>query len=893
MITKLISLSNFQPLDLLGKIVVMVRDRVYDRHKLFNRDVIMSILTQSFRRFSMTLVLLLACILNSQALMSDDTAEQEAKFLEEFVADFKLYKGILDLYLDTETGDMYMAVDASQLDQEILYFAVVQNGVLEADLYRGAPLAQDVIEIRKQYNRIEFVKKNTNYVIDPDSELANGGYANITDSVLATSDITATSEDGKRFLISADSLFKTEALARITYNLDPDTPPHQQFNIGQLSEDKSKYTHIGVYPENLNVRTDYIYENTRPYQYGSERIADPRATTVTVQHSFVTMPDNDFVPRLDDQRVGYFLARSADLNSYEFLNYRDYINRFHLVKKNPDAALSEPVEPIVWWIENTTPVQYREIMTKGILAWNSSFEKAGFKNAIVVKQQPDDATWNAEDIRYNVVRWSNTPGAGFAFGPNFVNPRTGQVLGGDVMFEHTFVDIGYTIDVLGNPDAFFEKYSAAKANKREGSARSTDKFCSKGHEMIEMAGFANVALTAMNASVSEKRRVIEEMLYELMLHEVGHVLGLAHNMKGSNYRSQSELFDIDKTNGIATSSIMDYTALLIAKPGEQQGNFYSTKPGPYDDWAIQFGYDPNIEGDARDALLARSTERELMFGNDADDMRSPGGGIDPRVNIWDMSDDSIQYGKYQFELVEELAPILKDKLQEEGESWAKLRYGTQTLIGYKARPARVLASYIGGVEVTRFVQGQPSDSPPYMPVDKETQQRALQVLSEHVFAPDAFELPQELIQHSAVQRRGFDYYGKTEDPKLHTLGLGVQKTVLDRVLDPTAMLRLTDTLLYGNAYSVNQMISELTDAIFKADLKSSVNTHRQLLQNEYVARLIDIMKHDEHDSISKAAAFNQLERVKNWMSKSRTKDASTKAHRQYLEYVITDAFKES
>lgn len=856
----------------------------------------------------LTLVLLLVNTHMSYALMQDqpedgsekadvkdaelDDESEEPKTLEVMVDGMDRQAGIFTLYRDNDSGALHMVITQDQLNTEFLYFAFIQNGVLEAYQRRGYPIAQDVIEIRKYYDRIELVKKNTNYQIDPQSTLANGGMANITDAVLVNAKITATSEDGKRYLISADELFQTEALAQISYNMDPDTPPHEQFSLGSLAEDKVKYDHIGVYPENMNIRTDYVFQNPKPYVYGSERLADARATTITVQHSFVKMPDNDFVPRQDDQRVGYFRSQITDLNSLDFLPYRDLITRFHLVKKDPELPLSEPIEPIVWWIENTTPVEYREIMKTGVLAWNSAFEKAGFKNAIVVNIQADDATWNAEDVRYNVVRWSNTPDAGSAFGPSYINPRTGQILGGDVMMEHSFLSTyGFRGDVLANPSAFLNEYLDKKKPHNHNDMKKSFILCSKGYEMREMANFGYLALNAINAPVSDKRKIIEQMLMELMLHEVGHVLGLMHNMKASNLWSVEEALNGDVTQGITTASVMDYTALIVAKPGQIQGDFFTRKPGPYDDWAIQFGYDPAIEGDARDALLARSTEPQLMFGNDADDMRSPGSGIDPRVNVWDMSSDSIGFAQHQFELIDEVTPLLMTKLSEEGESWAKLRSAMGTMITYNGRSAATVANFIGGVEVSRFVQGQKSDSLPYVPVEKATQQRAMQILSEFILAPSAFGLPAELIAYSAMQRRGYEHYGGTEDPKLHTAILGVQKVVFSRLLNPVVMLRLSDTQLYGNAYTVEQMMNELSDAVFKADLKSTVNTRRQLLQHEYVTQLIGMLEGDEHDPIAKAATFAQLTRIQDWVSSKRGKDGATKVHRGYLAYLIKMALE--
>ena len=148
------------------------------------------------------------------------------------------------------------------------------------------------------------------------------------------------------------------------------------------------------------------------------------------------MPENDFRSRRDDPRVGYFSQFINDQTSISNVPYKDIIHRWYLKKKDPNAAVSEPVEPIVYWIENTTPVEYRQIIMDAGLKWNEAFEKAGFKNAVKMKIMPDDANWDPADIRYNVIRWvsSASPTYG-AIGPSFVNPKTGQIIGADITIE--------------------------------------------------------------------------------------------------------------------------------------------------------------------------------------------------------------------------------------------------------------------------------------------------------------------------------------------------------------------------------------------------------------------------------------------------------------------------
>ena len=162
----------------------------------------------------------------------------------------------------------------------------------------------------------------------------------------------------------------------------------------------------------------------------------PVITVFVSSIAFWKCQANDFRPRLDDPRVGYFTQEIENLTSIKVADYKDVINRWSLVKKDPSAAISEPVEPIVWWVENTTPVEYRQTIVEAGEKWNEAFEKAGFKNAVVMKIMPDDATWDPADIRYNVIRWVSSPYPPYgAIGPSFVNPKTGQILGADITVE--------------------------------------------------------------------------------------------------------------------------------------------------------------------------------------------------------------------------------------------------------------------------------------------------------------------------------------------------------------------------------------------------------------------------------------------------------------------------
>ena len=231
---------------------------------------------------------------------------------------------------------------------------------------------------------------------------------------------------------------------------------------------------------------------------------------------------------------------------------------------------------------------------------------------------------------------------------------------------------------------------------------------------------------------------------------------------------ESELYDADFIEGKAlTGSVMDYAGINLSPDRSSQGQFYDMSVGPYDDWAIQFGYTPFKNDAEMDALLSRSTEPELIFGNDADDMRSPGKAIDPRVMTGDLSNDQIRYSIDRFKLVNSMMGKIISKFSIDGNTYEDLRRAYYTLNSQAARAGDVISRFIGGVYVDRSTIGQEGDfvRKPYSPVNLRDQKRAFNALKTYVFSADAFSAPNELYNLLAKQRRGFDFFSGQEDPK--------------------------------------------------------------------------------------------------------------------------------
>lgn len=800
--------------------------------------------------------------------------------------------GLFSLYQDTANGSLHMVVKKDQLGKEFIYFMHVVDGVTSAGYFRGAFANNDVFSIRKNYNKLEFVTQNTSFYFDPASPLARAASANISPSVVTVQEIVA--EDADSYLVKVDDIFLTEALAQVKPSANPTARPGENFALGALSKAKTRYVSVRNYPLNADVVVEYVYENPAPWNRGGSDITDARNVSISVQHSFIEMPSNGYTARYDDPRVGYFTAQNTDMLSASATPYRDMITRWKLVKKDSSAALSEPVTPITWWIENTTPHELREPIRQAVLEWNKPFEAAGFRNAVVVNVQPDDATWDAGDISYNVLRWTSSPNPPFGgYGPSFINPRTGEILGADVMLEYVFITNRLRQERLFNAAGLF----TADTGEDSDALANRPLICSAGHYLHLNTMFGMQALNVNGASEYDKREYIRQSIAYLALHEVGHTLGLNHNMKSSQMLTPAELSDrsVTSARGV-TGSVMEYPLVNLGSNGALV-DYFPSKPGPYDYWAIAYGYTPEMadagaERARMDALLTRSTEPGLEFGNDADDMRSPGKAIDPRVNTNDLSSDAIGYSSTRIDLANDLMRRLPARYSTSGKSYHEMRSAYLVLSGQQAGAADVVTRYVGGVYVDRAMVGQPGAMKPFTPVSRADQKRAMQVLSSKIFAPSSFDAASGLYNYLQMQRRGFDHFSAPEDPKIHARALAIHRSVLNHLMHPLTLTRITDSRLYGNEYPLTEFMTDLTAAMFEADARGNVNTFRQNLQLEYVNRLIAMIApatKAPFDYPSQSAALANLRSIQRMIGGKGGVNAETTAHTRHILFAIEKA----
>ena len=774
----------------------------------------------------------------AEAKKDKKNGKKEYETIEEFIEDgeYEKLEGFMNILHETEKDKYYLIIEKNKLNKEFIYFTYILNGPQAVGASGGSLGEGYILEFRMFKDDIGLYKINTKFTYDESNKITQSKLTNIIEAFMGRFKVEVKEED--RFLISADKLFLSEILTSVTPNIPREYAEYYDLNLGKLDKEKTYIADIRNYPKNTAVEINYGFFNAKPEPSGSvDAVADKRYTFISARHLFVEMPDDKFEPRVADQRVGYFSQKVTDLSTYDTYPARDLMNRWRLVKKNPDAELSEPVEPIVFWVENSTPEEIRPFVVKGIEGWNAAFEEAGFKNAVVAKIQPDDAEWDAGDVQYNVVRWASTPSPRYAgYGPSIANPRTGEIIAADIVQEFNAIKRGYTYRKLWG--------------------------------------------------YSEDKDPLEQWIVSLTMHEVGHTLGLRHNFKSSWIYDADEIHDTSITGKSHIGSVMDYDPINIAPEGKEQGNYFPHAPGLYDRWAIKFGYTPNLSDSEREEILSQSVLPELIYGTDGDAMGSPGSNIDPRAKRYDLSGDPVKYTSERIDVINSKIKELPSIYLTEGETSTEFRSTFFSLTREKGRFMEGVSRLIGGVYSNRVVNGQEGITP-FEAVAYDDQKNAMNLISTKLLSNNAFTFDPEILKYLQSEKRAaYSPSRGNEDPQLHDLVLGMQGRVLAHILHPKVMQRLVDSAQYGNTYMPQEVLDDLFNAIFVQ--REEVNTFKMNLQSKYTDGLIDALADDSYDEISKSAIYSSLNEIEKFSSRPYGDD-SYKNHLKFINWKVNKA----
>ncbi|MEH2001170.1 MAG: zinc-dependent metalloprotease [Nostoc sp.] len=777
-------------------------------------------------------------------------------------------EGLFKLYCSDDSGEIYLEIKPEQLNKDYLAIVTLESGIGESGIYSGLPLSDFLFYFRRVNNRLHFVVRNVKFRAESRPEQRSLARS-FSDSVLYSVEIVTIDPRSKNIIISLNDLLMPDfpgLTPLLKYSLQADY---------HLEESKSYFGDVNSFPENVEI--DSIYGFSSPEGANLVTLPDSRALTLKVHYSFSQLRENNgYTPRLADDRVGYFITAFQDLsNAHE--SFVRYINRWHLEPSDPNARLSPPKKPIVFWIENAVPVEYRNPIREGVLMWNKAFEKAGFQNAIEVQQMPDDADWQPADVHYNTIRWFNSLDAGFARGPVRVNPFTGEILDADIIVDanmvlsiqqeyraqmeanSSFMD-GHFPQLAKNPCPGNLSAIFSKGFKAFPQQHLADNDLCYGMESSSQAAMGALALSILeNTTPSSEtmKEYVQQYLRSLIAHEVGHTLGLRHNFHGSTMLAPQELnnTEITHTKGLV-GSVMDYLPVNIAPHGVQQGDYFPGVVGPYDEWAIEYGYKtspsvalegiiPESEKSFLEQIALASPQPELSYATDEDIW-----DINPLANVWDMSSDVLVYSQWQMDNARFMWQRLDKRYLSKGESYSNLRFRFNRVLKYYFRNATLLSKYIGGQSFRRL-HASDDAAWAFVPVSLLKQRQALAKLQEYVFAEDAFSFSPQLLNQLAPSR--WEHWGSSApnnrlDYPIHDRILSFQSGVLRSLLDSDRLNRLQDIELKtqpGQALSIPELFDTLQTGIwtevFAPKEPKPISSIRRSLQREHLNILLEMM----------------------------------------------------
>jgi hypothetical protein len=757
---------------------------------------------------------------------------------------------------------------------------------------------QWVLLFKRQGDKVHLVRRNVHHKARPGSPTSRAVDITYSDSVLKALRIVALNQNNQGVLINLNDIFMSD---------------FAQLGLGSFDPGRSVWHKVKAFPKNLELQVQATYSSGGYWSWGvgGEDDIDPRGKTVVVHYGLAELPDGGYQPRLADDRVGFFVTAIKDFSSSsKDTSFVRYVNRWRLEPAEPitPGKLSVPRRSIKFYIEKTVPHEFRAAVQEGILEWNKAFEKIGFRNAIEVVQQRDDEDFDPEDMNYNTFRWITTD-IPFAIGPSRANPLTGEILDADILFDASFIRYWkHERQVLRADGREFEPVSPIQAMEQgwgldnhmlrraaRGAvgmeapqaaggwddrprrlspeaarlAATRQGVCQCPGHMRMQLGLGHLALSEAVLAAppkgkdgSTKDKMLDDLLQQavkhVVMHEVGHTLGLRHNFKASTMLPNSQLHDtkVTREKGLV-GSVMDYSPVNLARKGAKQGDFFSVTLGPYDYWAIEYAYKPlsnSTEGDAAELRKVASRGAStpgLDYGTDEDTYLTS----DPHTNAFDLGNDVMAYAQDRILAAEELLDNLAKQVVEEGEGYQRARVAFNMLLSQYGDGAYLISKHIGGEHANRDHRNDPKARDPLVPVTAAKQREALKFLRDHLFSDKPFKFPPELLRKLAAER--WMHWGadvESTDFPLYDRVLGIQRLAMNQLLNPRVLRRIQANALKSDKEAKPVTVAEVfrivSDGVWsdlpngdaKKELRSSII--RRNLQREHLKKLTTLVLGD-------------------------------------------------
>jgi hypothetical protein len=682
----------------------------------------------------------------------------------------------------------YYEIPKSELDKQFLWNTQIAK-TTEGAGYGGQQLASRVVRWELKGNKVHLRSVDYSVVADPKSPIAQAVEAANNDAIIMTFPVAAFAKDGSP-VIEVTRLFTSDV---------PEFSARQRLNATSMDASRSYIERISPYPENIESVATITYSRAQP-PAGALATATvivaggmrPGSATVVLHHSMVKLPETPLLPRIFDERVGFFTQNMFDYSRDEQRAPRvRYIARWRLEKKDPSADLSEPVKPIVYYVDAATPMKWREWIKKGVESWQPAFEAAGFKNAIIGKYAPtpeEDPEFNPEDVRYSVIRWLPSTIEN-ASGPHISDPRTGEILNADIQFYHNIMNL--------QRDWYFLQVGPLDPRAQK---------------------------------LPLPDDLMGRLLEFVVAHEVGHTLGLQHNMKASSTYPQEKVHDRDWVRNMgAAPSIMDYARFnYVAQPEDQVATEdLVPRVGPYDIWAIKWGYAPiphaKTADDEKPTLDKWAREQDTTpwyrFST------AGAGGADPGELTEAIGDaDAIKSTAAGVKNLQRVAKLLLPATTgKPGEPYEDLAELYGRMLGQWTLELNHVAAIVGGFDTQEKYVGQKGVI--FTPVSRDRQKQAVAFLNANAFVTPAWAIDPEILRR--IQAVGV----------LASIR-NAQSSVLGNLLSSPRFNRLVEQqALDGKpGYSPVEFLADIRAGVWKelADPQVRVDPYRRNLQRAYL-----------------------------------------------------------
>ncbi|MFC2085587.1 zinc-dependent metalloprotease [Bacteroidota bacterium] len=824
----------------------------------------------------------------------DDDTEEKDEFAE-IIKDATHRPGFFHSY--EKDGHLYLIVPEDRLGADFLMTTTIARGIGSSLLTGGLMLntfflGSQLVAFEKHGGKVYLVQRPHRYIADEGSPAASAVDLTFGSSVLQSAKVEASPGD-TALVIDTYEWFVSDfsnvgSMVGSAVSTTPGKPGRASFD-----KDRSFLESVESFDDNINVTAKLTFNPGEPVSVRG--VPDSRYVPVSLQYGLVRLPETLMVPREADDRVGYFAIARKDYSQDDRTFLKRYVRKWRLECAGEPGSdgLCDPVKPIRYYIDRTVPEAYRQAMIDGVEAFTPAFEAAGFRAAIHAELLPDSA--NAADIRYSTLRWgtADLPAYG-AIGPSVQDPRTGETLDADILFEASMIlSFKNSWRRLAEPAAMMEAMLDASPTELAG--------LSLGGESTLLASEFAAQGGLLRATLMERGEleigddVPDQFVYEAVkwvtMHEVGHTLGLRHNFRSSTDTPLDMLHDRDwaRRNGVS-SSVMEYPSLNVASDGEPNGHYYNPGMGSYDLWAISYGYTPDPEKAAELARLAAAPGH--AYGTDEDAIGS--GAIDPTVNVFDLGADPLGWGKDRAALAKRLWAQVPEIALADDEPYLEATDVIRSLLNTYSGALVTGVKYIGGQYQYRDHVGDPDARMPFEPVPVKKQVEALDFIIEYGFAEGAFYVDPLVLQQLGAYRWS-DWGSELTvneriDYPLHETVLNIQSMLLNRVTHPFVFARILDAEhKYGQAavLGIPELMSRLSEAIWAEAWSSpgrNVPANRRSLQRAHLDRLTEIVTSapDRTPADARAVARMSLEdladRLKRRLSPPASFDDYTLAH---------------